>query len=139
MSGSRGEANFVWKCKMCKVSSLWKRSFTKYFLISHRENLQLPSSHLLLLTPKPHHQRAKRSWSSTVEDLSLWNLSQRYVSMFTVINGTNVEQGEWLATGLETGTKFTAIDLIEDEWYDYDDKSSEEVSIKDLKWEIRKN
>ena len=48
-------------------------------------------------------------------------------------------QGEWLATGLESGTKFTAIDLSDGEWYDYDDKTSEEVSIKDLKWEIRRN
>lgn len=28
-------------------------------------------------------------------------------------------QGEWLATGTESGTKFTGIDLTEGEWFDY--------------------
>ncbi|KAL8819166.1 MAG: hypothetical protein Q9223_002342 [Gallowayella weberi] len=46
--------------------------------------------------------------------------------------------GEWVAKGLETTTKFTAIDLTEGDWYDFDEKSGEEVSIKDLKWEIRR-
>jgi hypothetical protein len=44
-----------------------------------------------------------------------------------------------LATGVESGSKFTAIDLVEGEWFDYDEKAGEEVSIKDLKWEIRRN
>lgn len=48
-------------------------------------------------------------------------------------------KGDWLATGAESGTKFTAIDLTEGEWFDYDEKAGEEVSIKDLKWEIRRN
>ena len=47
-------------------------------------------------------------------------------------------QGEWLAEGAETGSKFTAIELTEGEWFDYDEKNSEEVSIKDLSWEIRR-
>ncbi|KAL8726080.1 MAG: hypothetical protein Q9181_006185 [Wetmoreana brouardii] len=46
--------------------------------------------------------------------------------------------GEWLAKGLETATKFSGIDLQEGEWFDYDEKASEEVSIKDIKWEIRR-
>ncbi|KAF7533205.1 hypothetical protein G7054_g7280 [Neopestalotiopsis clavispora] len=64
MSGSRGEANFVWKCKNCK--------------------------------------------------------------------------GTWLAEGIDSGTKFTEIELTDGEWYDYDDKAGEEVSIKDLKWNIKR-
>jgi len=46
--------------------------------------------------------------------------------------------GEWLATGAESGTKFTAIDLSEGEWFDYDEKAGEEVSIREVKWEIRR-
>lgn len=46
--------------------------------------------------------------------------------------------GQWLATGLESGTKFAEIDLTEGEWYEYDEKASSEVSIKDLAWEIRR-
>ena len=46
--------------------------------------------------------------------------------------------GEWLAEGTESGTKFTAIDLSEGEWFEYDEKTSEEVSITGVKWEIRR-
>ena len=48
-------------------------------------------------------------------------------------------QGEWLAKGLESTTTFSGIDLQEGEWFDYDEKAAEEVSIKDLKWEIRRS
>ncbi|KAI9667873.1 MAG: hypothetical protein M1821_000692 [Bathelium mastoideum] len=47
--------------------------------------------------------------------------------------------GEWLAKGLESGTTFSGIDLSEGEWFDYDEKAGEEVSIKDLSWEIRRS
>ena len=49
-----------------------------------------------------------------------------------------IAQGDWLAEGPDSGTKFTGIDLTEGEWFDYDEKAGEEVSIKDLKWEIRR-
>jgi Eukaryotic protein of unknown function (DUF866) len=39
---------------------------------------------------------------------------------------------------LESPTTFSGIDLQEGEWFDYDEKASAEVSIKDLKWEIRR-
>lgn len=47
-------------------------------------------------------------------------------------------QGDWKAAGLESGTKFTSIDLTEGEWFEYDEKSSEEVSIKDIKFDIKR-
>lgn len=46
--------------------------------------------------------------------------------------------GEWQATGTESGTKFSGIDLTDGEWYDYDEKASDEVSIKELQWEIKR-
>ena len=46
-------------------------------------------------------------------------------------------KGEWLANGIESNTQFTSIDLS-DEWFDFDEKAKEEVSIKDVKWEIRR-
>lgn len=48
------------------------------------------------------------------------------------------QKGEFKAKGIESNTPFAAIDLSEGEWYDYDDKAGEEVSIKDIKWEIRR-
>jgi len=47
-------------------------------------------------------------------------------------------EGEWLAEGVDSNTKFTSIDLSEGEWFDYDEKAGDEVSIKELKWEIRR-
>jgi hypothetical protein len=47
-------------------------------------------------------------------------------------------QGEFLATGTDSGTKFTGIDLSEGEWFDYDEKAGEEVSITGVKWEVRR-
>lgn len=48
-------------------------------------------------------------------------------------------QGEWLADGVDSKTKFSEIDLTEGEWFDYDEKAGEEVSIKELKWEIKRS
>lgn len=56
----------------------------------------------------------------------------------STVQNTDIRQGEWKATGVESGTKFAGIDLTEDEWFDYDEKAGEEVSIKDIKWEIRR-
>lgn len=50
----------------------------------------------------------------------------------------DLNQGEWQAVGTESGSKFTGIDLTEGEWYDYDEKAGEEVSIKDITWDIRR-
>jgi len=47
-------------------------------------------------------------------------------------------QGEWKATGVESGTKFAGVELMED-WFEYDEKAGEEVSVKDCVWEIRRN
>ncbi|KAI9882399.1 MAG: Nucleoporin-62 C-terminal-like protein [Watsoniomyces obsoletus] len=54
------------------------------------------------------------------------------------ISISNSVKGEWLATGLESGSTFAGIDLQEGEWFDYDEKAGEEVSIKDVKWEIKR-
>lgn len=51
---------------------------------------------------------------------------------------TDIYQGDWVANGAESTTKFTGIDLSEGDWYDYDEKASEEVSIKEMKWEIKR-
>ena len=39
---------------------------------------------------------------------------------------------------MESGTKFGGIDLSEGEWFDYDENAGEEVSVKIVKWEIRR-
>ena len=39
---------------------------------------------------------------------------------------------------MESESKFTEIDLTEGEWFDYDEKAGEEVSVKELKWDIKR-
>lgn len=105
MSGSRGEANFVWKCKSCK-----------------RE-----SSATIKTAPAAYTQASPPTRQKVIE------CDCRGLE-FTEFK----PDGDWLATGLESGSKFTAVDLTEGEWFDYDEKAGEEVSIKDLKWDIRR-
>ncbi|KAH8899681.1 DUF866-domain-containing protein [Thozetella sp. PMI_491] len=103
LSGSRGEANFVWKCKNCKreSSASIKAAPTSY------EQGDAPKAQKIL-------------------EFDCRGLE------FTEFQ----PEGEWLAEGSESGTKFTGIELTEGEWFDYDEKAGEEVSIKELKWAI---
>ncbi|KAK7707025.1 hypothetical protein SLS64_007233 [Diaporthe eres] len=106
MSGSRGEANFVWKCKNCK-----------------RE-----SSATIKAAPVPYEQ------SEPAKPKNILEFDCRGLE-FTDFK----PEGEWLAEGVESGTKFTGVDLSEGEWFDYDEKAGDEVSIKDIKWEIKRS
>jgi hypothetical protein len=45
-------------------------------------------------------------------------------------------KGDWEAKAVESSTTFSGIDLLEGEWYDYDEKKGEEVSIKELTWKV---
>ncbi|KAK3491020.1 uncharacterized protein B0T23DRAFT_383002 [Neurospora hispaniola] len=105
MSGSRGEANFVWKCKNCK-----------------RE-----SSASIKAAPAAYEQTEPAKKQKLLE--------------FDCRGLEFVEfqpEGSWLAEGIDSNTKFTDIDLTEGEWFDYDEKANDEVSIKELKWEINR-
>lgn len=105
MSGSRGEANFVWKCKNCK-----------------RE-----SSATIQAAPTAYEQ------SEPPKPQSILTFDCRGLE-FTEF----IPEGEWQADGIDSGTKFTNIELQDGEWFDYDEKAGEEVSIKDVKWEIKR-
>lgn len=43
-----------------------------------------------------------------------------------------------MCKGAESGTEFKGDILGEDEYFDYDEKAGEEVSIKEIKWEIKR-
>ncbi|KIN01528.1 hypothetical protein OIDMADRAFT_123078 [Oidiodendron maius Zn] len=93
MSGSRGEANFVWKCKSCK-----------------RE-----SSATIKAAPVPYQQSSPPTSQKMIE------FDCRGLE-FTEF----MPDGEWIATGIDSGSKFGAIDLTEGEWFDYDEKAGDE-------------
>ncbi|KAK5631444.1 hypothetical protein RRF57_007158 [Xylaria bambusicola] len=97
LSGSRGEANFVWRCKNCKMA------------------------------PKPYEQTEPPK-QQTVIEFDCRGLE------FTAFS----PEGEWLADGIDSGTKFEGIEFQDGEWFDYDEKANDEVSIKDLKWDIKR-
>ncbi|TFA99236.1 hypothetical protein CCMA1212_008899 [Trichoderma ghanense] len=99
MSGSRGEANFVWRCKNCKRES----SATIKSAPAAYEQTEPP--------------KAQKLFEFDCRGLEFVEFKP---------------EGDWLADGIDSGTKFTGIDLTEGEWFDYDEKAGEEVSIKEL-------
>jgi len=105
VSGSKGEANFVWRCKNCKRE--------------HSASIRAP--------PAPYEQGEPPKQQKVIE------FDCRGLELIEF-----KAEGEWLAEGIDSGTKFTGIELLDGEWYDYDEKAGEEVSVKDIAWEIRR-
>ncbi|KAF8468911.1 hypothetical protein BDZ91DRAFT_721366 [Kalaharituber pfeilii] len=104
LSGSKGEANFVWKCKNCRreASASIKSGPIPYDISS---------------PPKQVNILAIKCRGCELNDFK--------------------PEGDWMAVGEESGTKFEGIDLGDGEWFDYDEKAGQEVSIKDIKWDIK--
>ncbi|EEH06853.1 DUF866 domain-containing protein [Histoplasma capsulatum G186AR] len=102
--GSRGEANFVWKCRLCT------------------------RTHSASITNPPTAYEESNSKGQKVIEFDCRGLE------FTEFKA----DGEWEAKGAESSTVFSGIDISDGEWYDYDEKAGEEVSIKDVSWEIRR-
>ncbi|MCJ1395542.1 hypothetical protein MMC18_008428 [Xylographa bjoerkii] len=124
VSGSRGEANFVWKCKACKREST--------------ATIRAPAGAYQQASPPKRQNIVEfdcRGLEFVEFKADVGNLSQKILPRTALMFA---DQGEWTAKGLESTTIFTGIDLQEGEWFDYDEKAGEEVSIKDIKWEIRR-
>ncbi|KAJ6102383.1 hypothetical protein N7486_004810, partial [Penicillium sp. IBT 16267x] len=100
--GSRGEANFVWKCRLC----------TKTHTAS------------IVSGPNVYEADEKKAGKKIIE------MDCRGLEFVDF-----QADGEWEAKGAETTTRFTQIDLMEGEWYDYDEKAGE-VSIKEITWTV---
>ncbi|EFR01874.1 DUF866 domain-containing protein [Nannizzia gypsea CBS 118893] len=105
--GGRGEANFVWKCKLCK------------------------RTHSASITTEP--MAFDESKDSKGKGQKIIEFDCRGLE-FTEFKA----DGKWEAKGTESGTKFSDISLEEGEWYDFDEKQGEEVSITEISWEIRR-
>ncbi|PUU74212.1 hypothetical protein B9Z19DRAFT_471874 [Tuber borchii] len=103
LSKSRGEANFVYKCRNCT-----------------RE-----SSATIKTAPKAYMAASPPTKQVIIE----FECRGCEFTEFRV-------EGEWIADGL-TESKFDSINLAED-WYDYDEKTSEEVCVKEVGWVIRR-
>uniref|UniRef100_A0A0B7BW65 CXXC motif containing zinc binding protein n=1 Tax=Arion vulgaris TaxID=1028688 RepID=A0A0B7BW65_9EUPU len=101
ITGGRGEASLVLKCKLCK-----------------REN----SIDLVQGSIVPYTQQHSGQFASIVvfdcRGVSLSDFSPRV---------------GWEVKGLESETIFSDTDLKEREWYDYDEKAGQPVSITELR------
>ncbi|KAL2108870.1 hypothetical protein VUR80DRAFT_3245 [Thermomyces stellatus] len=107
MSGSRGEANFIWSCKGCKGKQ---------------------ASATVKMAPAPYQQSDPPTKQKILE------IDCRGLELVSF-----KPEGEWLAEGSDSGTRFTGIDLTEGEWFDYDEKAGEEVGITNLVWEVARS
>ncbi|KAH9865372.1 hypothetical protein J1614_008955 [Plenodomus biglobosus] len=105
VSGSKGEANFVWRCKNCKRE--------------HSASIKAAPA---------TYQRTDPPKTVNILEFDCRGLE------FTEFT----PEGDFEAKGAETVTKFTSIDLSDGEWFDYDEKSGQEVSITNVQWEIRR-
>lgn len=86
----------------------------------------LQSSSLLLLgrIPRIRVEDLLRLSRLTVEVSSLQVLIRRfeYPGLFIFCSERIFVQGIWKCKGIESGTPFSEVDLIEGEWTDYDEK-----------------
>ena len=142
MSGSRGEANFVWRCKNCKV--LEPVSVSGLLRWPNQRPLgQRESSATIKAAPTPYPQTEPAKSHKILEfdcrGLEFTEfLPEVCCTAFggSIIHGADCIQGEWLVDGVDSNTKFEGVELTEGEWFDYDEKAGDEVSIKDLNWDI---
>lgn len=46
--------------------------------------------------------------------------------------------GKFQCQGTDSGTKFEEVDLEDNEWFDYDEKAGQEVSVTEVQWQFIK-
>lgn len=105
MPGSRGEANFVFKCGVCgKRSSI-------------------------------NMSRTKNSYdaANSGKAVRMLDIDSRGIDFVSF-----VPDGKFQCVGDESNSKFKDVDLVDNEWYDYDDKAGGEVSITNIEWAFTK-
>ncbi|KAA8915241.1 hypothetical protein TRICI_002598 [Trichomonascus ciferrii] len=105
IQGSRGEANFVFRCKNCKRES--------------SASLQTSKKRYML--------------EDSGKDVTMLTIDPRGIDFVEFI-----PVGLFSCKGAESNTPFNEVELEDGEWYDYDEKSGDEVSITDIKWSIKK-
>ncbi|GAA5997112.1 uncharacterized protein JCM10292_006216 [Rhodotorula paludigena] len=111
ISGSRGEANLVWRCTLCKKEN----------------NINFDDS----------FKRASAAYTLDDSDNQRWGtLAVVECRGCEVVDFD--PKGEWACVGAESGTKFDEVELSNDEpeWTDYDEKAGASVSVMELETRI---
>ena len=110
IAGSRGEANFLMKCKFC----------------SQEGNLNI--------------EPGKGTVNYTADDSDGHAFKTIVVFECRGIEPVDWQPGDgWACQGIESNTKFNQIDLSDDkEWMDYDEKAKQAVGINDFEFKFVK-
>lgn len=109
LANSRGEANFAMKCKMCGKEG-------------NVNVVEAPEKFGVFDAEKNDSKHPAKLVSFDCRGIDLVEF---------------VPKGEFFATGEESNTKFT-LEFDDGEWYDYDEKANQEVSITGCEWLIKK-
>ncbi|SCU77615.1 LANO_0A00826g1_1 [Lachancea nothofagi CBS 11611] len=128
MSGSRGEASFVMKCKFCgsECSINLEKTEEKLYNLEIEENTEA--------VQKVKVQRKKQGIKKVeASQAILLALDCRGCEVINLAYTNLIFEVQ-----LTSGSTMEASFEDENEWYDYDDKASEEASIVDLKFEVVK-
>ncbi|SCU92790.1 LAFA_0F12882g1_1 [Lachancea sp. 'fantastica'] len=126
INGGKGETSLVMKCKFCgnQCTVNLERTEEKLFNLDVEENGEA--------VEKVQRQRKKKSIKK-VEASKLVQLALDCRGCeVTGVDFSNLT----FDVKLTSGTEMQAVFEGENEWYDYDDKSAEEVSVVDLCFEV---
>jgi hypothetical protein len=126
IAGSRGEANFIMKCKFC----------------SNEGNLNIES-----IKP-PVNYTSDDSDNHVFKTIVVfdcrgiepvdWQPGEKKIFFLMYISIQFLGDG-WTCQGVESSTKFSQIDLSENkEWMDYDEKAKQAVAINELEFKFLK-
>ncbi|EIE85560.1 hypothetical protein RO3G_10270 [Rhizopus delemar RA 99-880] len=108
ISGSRGSASLVMRCKFCKREGTARKVDLSFKIKKY--NIE-------------QNGKFQQIAQFDCRGLELVDFQPR---------------DSWFAKGAESDTVFNDIDLSEGEWAEYDEKSGEPVGISDIKVEFRK-
>ncbi|MBW0500799.1 hypothetical protein O181_040514 [Austropuccinia psidii MF-1] len=109
ISGSRGNANFVWKCQFCKREA--SVSFT---------DVQLKAF--------PSYTESHSSQNKFSELCTIDCRGCEFIEFDP--------RGQWTCQGLDSQTEFKEIEFEDGEWHDYDEKAGLPVSITNIETKI---
>jgi len=107
MSGSRGTANFVFRCTLCKRES-------SAVFDDPKGKEPVNGAHTL--------EKSETNQASTIATFECRGCE------FVAFE----PRGSWKCKGAESGTVFDDIEFEDGRWDDYDEKSSEPVSVSDI-------
>lgn len=114
IQGSRGEATFVFRCKLCKRES--------------SANLKINNKHFNFEDQLSQLEKGQKFKPVVMVEIDARGID--FVEFIPV--------GTFVCSAVESSTVFDDVELEDGEWYDYDEKGGNEVSITNVKWDFVK-